>query len=127
MIIWIFAGKMWAVGWHLKLIKQNRNPKTDDRSLNFIYYLILGINFSSGLFTIYQQLHYKNLLLKMISLLLTLACYTVSCGFFVNAWRNLNTCIQSETIIDMRDFGKFVVAFAMVCVSEVSLLLIIVF
>lgn len=54
MVIWIFAGKMWAVGWHLKLIKQNRDPKTDDRCLNFIYYLILGINFGSGLFVIYQ-------------------------------------------------------------------------
>lgn len=67
------------------------------------------------------------MLLEMISLLLTLGCYTVSCGFFVNAWRNLNTCIQSESVIDMHDFGKFVVAFAMVCVSEVFLLLIIAF
>ena len=85
--------------------------------------MILLFNFCSGILTTYQQIFYYNKVLKLSSILFTLTCYTVSCGFFVNAWRNLSTSIENETVIDMQDFGKFVVAFGMVCISELLLFL----
>lgn len=124
MAIWLFSIKMWALSVQLISISRKQNPHDFDRLLKVFYYTILVANLLNGVLEGLKQKYFHSLLLKACSGGYQLVCFTVSCVFFADAWYKITKAVESSQncLMNMRDFGKFVVAYGLVCVAQVTVL-----
>jgi len=57
---WFYAFKMWAVGEKLKLIGENKDPESNIKSQNAIFYSIIALDLLGSILYGYSQWFYRS-------------------------------------------------------------------